>query len=161
MLSKECWRPVDHFDNYLVSTEGRVQNRTTGRILRYSKSSSYRYPQVSLYNENGAVSKNVHVLVAQAFIGDVPPGYDVAHIDNDKENNRVDNLEIITHKQNIHNAHRDGLMTSRRVEIIETGEVYPSISSCARAIGGSPGEICNVLVGRSRKHLGYTFRYVD
>lgn len=159
MRYKESWRPVDNFDNYLVSTEGRVQNRTTGRILRDTNNNGYR--AVVLINEDGRFTKKVHRLVAQTFIGDIPLGYDVAHIDNDKENNHVENLEIITHGDNIRNAHRDGLCLSHRVEVVETGEVYPSLNSCARAIGGRQGAISNVLAGRQRRHLGYTFRYVD
>ena len=162
MHYKESWRPVDHFDNYLVSTEGRVQNRLTGRILRDYNVKGYR--QLRLCNEYGCVSFRVHILVAQTFIGNIPNGFDVAHIDNDKQNNHVDNLEIISHGENIRNAYRDNLVsrpTSRRVEVIETGEVYPSIMSCARAIGGRQGPISNVLAGRRRHHLGYTFRYVN
>ena len=159
MRYKESWRPVDHFDNYLVSTEGRVQNRTTGRILRDANANGYRY--VRLYNETGSECKKVHRLVAQAFLGDIPFGYDVAHIDNDKTNNQVNNLEIITHGDNTRNAHRDGLCLSHRVEVVETGEIYPSLNSCAKAIGGRQGAISNVLNGRARRHLGYTFRYVN
>lgn len=43
----------------------------------------------------------IHRIVAETFIGSVPKGYDVDHIDGDKSNNNVTNLEIVTHQENM------------------------------------------------------------
>lgn len=43
----------------------------------------------------------IHRIVAETFLGSIPEGYDVDHIDGDKSNNSVTNLEIITHQENM------------------------------------------------------------
>lgn len=43
----------------------------------------------------------IHRIVAETFLGTIPKGYDVDHLDNDKSNNAVTNLEIITHQENM------------------------------------------------------------
>ena len=50
----------------------------------------------------------------------------------------------------------------KAVQIVETGEIFNSISECADAIGGSAGTICEILSGRNRRatHMGYHFEYV-
>lgn len=52
---------------------------------------------------------------------------------------------------------------SRAVQIIETGQIFDSISECAESIGGSAGTICEILSGRSNRvtHRGYHFEYVN
>lgn len=45
----------------------------------------------------------------------------------------------------------------RRIRVIETGKVYGSIQEAAAAIGGSSAGVSNVLHGRSRQHMGFTF----
>lgn len=55
----------------------------------------------------------IHVFVAKTFIGDVPEGYQVNHIDGNKTNNHITNLEIVTPSENIKHAYRTGLRISR------------------------------------------------
>lgn len=45
----------------------------------------------------------------------------------------------------------------RPVQIVETGEVFPSISACARHIGAATPGIFNVLSGRRLHHMGYSY----
>ena len=54
------------------------------------------------------------------------------------------------------NAGRPGL----RVRIVETGEVYSSITDCAKAINGNDRHICDCLAGRQVTHRSYHFEYV-
>lgn len=46
--------------------------------------------------------KYLHVLVWEAFNGEVPVGFEIDHLDNNKTNNRLDNLRLITRKDNMH-----------------------------------------------------------
>lgn len=45
----------------------------------------------------------LHRWIVKAFIGDIPKGYQIDHIDNNKHNNEVSNLKIVTHKENMNN----------------------------------------------------------
>lgn len=53
-----------------------------------------------------SVPRRLHVLVAEAFIGPRPDGLEVHHIDHDRMNPRVDNLEYVTHQENVALAHK-------------------------------------------------------
>jgi hypothetical protein len=59
-------------------------------------------------------SVRVHVLVAEAFLGPRPPGMDINHKDAVKTNNRPENLEYVTHTENMRHAARMGLMGRRK-----------------------------------------------
>ena len=117
----EEWRPVPNYEGrYSVSSLGRVRaeerrvmrgvstrsrahlRRVRGRILK-SALQSTGYPTVCLYREGHGTTFLVHRLVALAFIGDVP-GLQVNHLDSDRANPRLDNLELVTPAANIAHA---------------------------------------------------------
>lgn len=133
MSDHEEWRTVVGFEgSYEVSNHGRVRSlfRTgpagytlMGRILKQSISSGY--PFVALRDETGAMkAPRVHVLVAQAFLGERPKGLVINHIDYNKRNNHVSNLEYVTHKENIHHsakcARHSGVLTMEEVQAIRS-----------------------------------------
>lgn len=99
------WRPVpfDGFgESYEVSNFGEVRSRKTGhyRLLRpkYNKRTGYTY--VNLFLNGEGLTRSIHRLVALAFIPN-PYGYsEVNHIDEDKTNNCVSNLEWCTSSYN-------------------------------------------------------------
>lgn len=123
----EEWRPVvgyyDYFrTHYIVSNHGNVRrtvggkgtipNRDCRKIIHYQG-----YLQVSLSRgwQASSISHNIHNLVMEAFVGPRPIGFEVNHIDGDKSNNNLWNLEYVTHKQNMLHAKETGLLgVSRR-----------------------------------------------
>lgn len=103
----EEWRIVDIAPNYLISDQGRVQNRTSGKIIKQRLSKGY--PTVNL-NDNGRMfQQGVHQLVAAAFVEGKQPGLVVNHIDGDKTNSSPENLEWITQSENVIHAVKAGL----------------------------------------------------
>ena len=159
----ERWRPVKDFSTYEVSDEGRVRNVKTGRVMKTSNS-NYGYEQVCLRKNKQQHTKKVHRLVADAFYEGDHEGLDVNHIDGDKLNNNLSNLEFCTRKENINHAFRTGLKQPSRmkkVRVIETGIVYESIRECARQIGVDQSMICQCLTGRQKTTHGYSFERVE
>jgi hypothetical protein len=97
----EEWRVIGGFDRYSVSNLGRVRNDRTERMLKPQLNSATGYLHVSLCN-NGTRTKTIHQLVATAFLGD-SDGREVNHIDRNRQNNNIHNLEYCTRAANERN----------------------------------------------------------
>lgn len=112
----EEWRPVQEFEGvYEISSLGRVRRvvscmgGTAGTILRpWISGAGYLYVGLRLPGRRKRVG--VHRLVAVAFLGQpTPERPEVNHLDGDKTNNAVGNLEWVSHGENHKHAYRTGL----------------------------------------------------
>lgn len=123
----EIWKYIEGYDHkYQVSNLGRVRSvervisvpcksghynkRVYGRILKL-RNIGAGYYCVSLGKSN---NKNVHRLVADAFVPGYFDGAEVNHIDEDKHNNRWDNLEWMTRYENTHYGTRNERMSQMK-----------------------------------------------
>lgn len=112
----EVWRDVVGYEGYYrISSHGRVMRimpfRSTyaGRILKPFTNSRYYCVDLTRGNE-GKQRHPVHRLVMFAFVGERPtPDTHINHIDGDKLNNHIENLEYTTAKENIQHALKMGL----------------------------------------------------
>jgi hypothetical protein len=100
-----------HNPMYEIDTMGNVYSlRGRNRIKSKDGTMSPRrntvgYYQIKLYSDSKKYKdKLVHRLVWETFIGDIPEGMTVDHIDNDNTNNRLDNLQLMTLSDNIKKA---------------------------------------------------------
>ncbi|EDU0464008.1 hypothetical protein GPN63_002857 [Salmonella enterica] len=145
----EIWKPAPGFeDRYEVSNQGRVRSiaflqryllrngkevyrQTPVKIIAQQVTNS-GYALVHLHRNNERKAKTVHSLVATAFL----PGRDqtVNHINGDKLDNRLVNLEWASYSDNHHHAVASGLKQQAvRVRNPSTGQIFPSISQAAKA----------------------------
>jgi hypothetical protein len=99
----EVWRPVPNFPNYEVSNLGYVYG-----LYGELKPWKGNYLYITLWRNGEKFRRTIHSIVAAAFIGPRPPGKTVNHKDLHRENNRDNNLEYLTQKQNNHHARRHG-----------------------------------------------------
>lgn len=106
----EFWLPVPGYETlYEVSNLGRVFGQVSYRFLSL-KNSGKAYTNVALYDLAGQrITHTVHSLVAAAFLGRRPKDFVINHIDGNKQNNRIENLEYVTHSENCRHALRTGL----------------------------------------------------
>lgn len=95
----EIWKDIQGYDIYEVSNLGNVRNKITNKQLYYSNSNS-GYLRVGLFKEHKRTMYSIHRLVAEAFIDNPNNLSCVNHKDCDKRNNKVDNLEWCTYKEN-------------------------------------------------------------
>ena len=165
--------PVEGYeDRYEVTDEGDV----------YPLSSRWRpvktklkpwlvagYPSVRLYDEaKNSKTVYIHRLVAAAFIGPIPDGMEVNHIDRNRENNLVSNLEFLAHDENVRHAvhHKDTPTRHNRSAVIgthlETGEVveFPSVTESGRH-GFTASSISKCCLGGRNSHRGYSWKYAN
>ena len=96
---KEVWKDIQGYGIYEVSNLGNVRNKITNKQLYYSNSNS-GYLRVGLFKEHKRTMYSIHRLVAEAFIDNPNNLPCVNHKDCDKKNNKVDNLEWCTYKEN-------------------------------------------------------------
>lgn len=115
-MSEEKWRYIPGYPKYLVSSYGNVKSfkRGIGKILKTGTQND-GYLTVSLWQDGKGKSIGVHQLVAMAFLGHKPCGLKlvVNHKDFNPKNNRLENLEIVTHRTNNNRKHLKYKATSQ------------------------------------------------
>ena len=177
----EVWEDIPNYEGfYQVSDVGRVRSmdrvitdrdgimrKYKGRVLKPSIIHS-GYEQVRLCNDGGCNAKKVHRLVLETFEPHVNMGdLDVNHIDGNKLNNRLTNLEWLTRRDNVLHAYDIGLLNSvgernpsaklSKVDILEilerldTGELQKNIAS---DYGVGLATISNINTGYTWKSVG-------
>ena len=165
MNDEELWREWPQDPRIMVSNKGNVVSyrRGSGRPLRVCHINS-GYQAVGAGDSHRPL-RLVHRMVAETWLDNPNPNYytQVNHINGDKDDNRVENLEWTTRSENIRHAWRTGLNKGRRTQIyiVETGEVFESLSECARRLGVSQPAISACLTGRTQTCHGYHFEYVE
>lgn len=156
---EEQWRTVVVdgvvYDNYEVSNYGQVRNKRTGRILK-QKDNGIGYLQVGLCKDGKRKYIYVHRSVAYTFI----PNYDetkteINHIDHNRHNNHVSNLQWCNRQFNIEYSH------AKKVLCIETGVIYDSVRQAERETGLAESGISSCCQGRYKTCGGLHWEYVD
>lgn len=128
MEQESNWKVFGYNNFYRINTDGVVQtilsrgnkhsidNTADWRTLSQSKGATDKhggfYLSVSIKTSNNpSIFKpiRVHRLVAEQFIGKIGEGMEVDHIDGDRTNNKLNNLRIVSHAENIKNAKQRGV----------------------------------------------------
>lgn len=166
---KEIFREIDGFPDYEVSNLGRVCS-FKGKYPRIMKprNNQWGYPYVTLCHDGKHVMKRVHRLVAEAFVPNPENKPEVNHIDEDKSNNIVDNLERVTRKENCNHGTRNSRLAkslSRTVIQYTIGGVfmaeYSSTHEAERITGISQSHICQACRGKQKTAGGYLWLYEE
>lgn len=150
---------------YTFSTTGDVYSKRYGKKLKpFADRQGYLY--VDLFNGEGKKRFAVHRLIASLFIPNPENKEEVNHIDFDKQNNDVNNLEWVTRTENYeHSLNSDRITPRKRVAKSDkvTGnllKVYESIKAAERD-GYKAPEIIKCCKGRLKSHYGFHWEYVD
>lgn len=137
-------KAIKKYPNYFVTKEGLVFSSKTNKFLKFSYDQQ-GYQRVGLYVGNYKTKTiKVHRLVAESFIENIENKKDVNHIDGNKSNNNVSNLEWCTRSENIKHAFKIGLkiITDRQINGVKirfskkvldtkTGIVYESLKEAS------------------------------
>lgn len=93
-------RVIPEYPAYHISDNGTLYKDFRPRKAYMHKSRSNIYLRASVYVNKVRIRKFIHELVALAYHGPKPPGYQVDHIDGNTLNNHWSNLEYVTHDEN-------------------------------------------------------------
>lgn len=141
-------KAIKQYPDYFVTEEGLVFSSKTNKFLKFSYDQQ-GYQRVGLYVGNyKSKTIKVHRIVAETFIENTENKKDVNHIDGNKSNNNIHNLEWCTRSENIKHAFANGLKTitqkqidgvksrfSKRVLDTKTGIIYNSLKEASVDLG--------------------------
>lgn len=96
------WKTIKQNTKYQISNNGKVRSNRTGFILKQNEWKGYKFIKL------GASSLRIHRLVAEAFIPNPDCKRCVNHLNLNRSDNRVENLEWVTHKENSEHAKAAG-----------------------------------------------------
>lgn len=149
-------RPIYEISNY-----GRVRNKKTGKILKpYVNPKGYH--QITMCCEKGNKTKLVHRLVALAFISNPKNKPQVNHIDENRHNNHVVNLEWVTEWENSNHGTRNKKISKPVIVFDEywdwIGE-FDSIKSASEHLKIDVSSISKCCKGRIDTCKGLIFKF--
>ena len=101
---EEIWKDIEGYPNYMISSYGRVKSLNynhTGREEILKPKITNGYYRIGLRKNGKRKFYQIHRLVYETFIGEIPQGIQVNHINEVKTDNRLENLNLMTPKENI------------------------------------------------------------
>lgn len=157
---KEIWRPVVGYEcSYFVSNLGNIKNKE-GRLLALD-TSQRGYSRVKLCRHGVSENKKVHRMVAEAFIPNPYCLPQINHIDENKKNNRIDNLEWVDNKTNCKLRKNKSVRKKAVVSYIDGIETnyYDSICAASRETGVSRYGISSCCNDIQKEAGGIKWKY--
>ena len=172
IIVNEIWKPIEGYEGlYEVSNLGRVksyQKNKNGHLLSFTKS-TWGYHLVGLNKDGKRKSFSVHRLVATAFLPKIEGKEVINHIDCDKTNNHVDNLEWCTQKENVQHSvklghyENSGAENKPVLQIEKHGYFqnrFRSICEAARITGIPQQSISSCCNGKLESAGGYKWQFL-
>jgi len=172
-IVKSCKRIVNHD----CRIDGRIR-AMKGRVIKQHKNAKGYYG-VHLSKDGNVKGFSVHRIMVDAFLGGLPKGMNTDHVDGNKENNNLSNLEIVTPSENNKRAYALGLNyyvhvdqkkgsdhpNAQKVEAFnfktkESLGIYGSIEEGCRALGCRSGNVSLVVQGKRHHTMGLGWKKV-
>ena len=165
--NKQEWRQVKEHPNYEVNYYGDIRHKQRKKILK-PRSNNGGYLYVNFVVNGNRKNFAVHRIVANVFIPNPKDYSEVNHIDYNKQNNCVDNLEWVSSSQNKNHAYQKEINHISRGKSVEqldkqgnSIKIYSSVSQAAKELNCSISAISNCASGRTKTSQGYQWRFVE
>lgn len=167
---------------YEINSEGILRNVKSKKVIKgYRESNGYTRVKLESKSLGGIVRTSIHQLVAEAFVPNPMGLPEVNHKNSDRSDNRAENLEWVSHSQNMKHAYHDGAYSDgvkkglavhwegskRKVtngektfeSLSDAGEWLASLGKAKNASSGRSGiyAVCN---GKRKSFGGFNWSYV-
>lgn len=158
---EEIFKPIKDYENYMITNKGRIFKDNKEIKIFISKNG---YCRVQLW-KNGKCNKFlVHRLVAKHFLDDFDDNLCVNHIDENKLNNCIDNLELCNHKFNNNYGTRNTRISNTLSKKVNQYDLQGNLIKTWNSIQEAKkvykyahiSECCNNII---KKSYGYIWRY--
>ena len=159
---------IDGYPNYRISNIGQIWNAKFNRTIKLTINAK-GYSVVYLYNKGKRKNFFVHRLVYESFVGTIPDNYQINHKDEDKSNNAVANLELLTSKQNCNYGTRNKRLSDRQKVLKGKVVIQSSLDGSlirrwqtlaeVHENGFNRSIVCRCCKGRIQTHRGYRWSY--
>lgn len=129
----ENWKTIPYLPDYMASKDGRIYSKKTKKTL----AGSYRngYLRASIKGK----SYSFHILIYNTFIGEIPKGLVIDHINGIRDDNRLSNLRCVTQSENMFNAQKNGHKGQHKVAQYDLNhnfiKEYDSYTQAAKEMG--------------------------
>lgn len=155
------WVPVKMFSDYEVNENGLIRKRENKTIVKQHINNRFGYSQVKIKRDDGVrITSRVHILTWDSFNPYIikPKGFELHHVDGNKQNNGLSNLMLVSHKDNIkflteYRSKKAMVLMPRNICIICGVVIDKKASMCAyhahkksRKINKSPKEIQEIII---------------
>jgi hypothetical protein len=165
VASDEIWSPITGFSGlYEVSNLGRVRN-AKGFIKTPSTKQRGGYKLMGLTKNGRSRAYSLHRLVASAFLGGCPDGYECCHLNGDPSDNRASNLRYVSRKENHSHKHLHGtaqigerhnmakLTEADVLNLRKHIRTYAEVRAMARVLQLSDYAVFAAVTGKTWQHL--------
>lgn len=151
------YKTIKRYPDYEINIKGDIRKKGTTLIRKTYPVNGH--PKIIINGKTEYVGR----LVAETYIPNPDKKSDVNHKDRNTYNNDISNLEWASHGEIQKESYKGlkapgGREYSKKIMIIETGEEFPSIRACAKAVCGTPSGIRQCLKTKSRSYKGFHYK---
>lgn len=165
---KEIWHIIENTNNkFSISNTGKIRNNLNNNILKGSIGRGYLRCCLSITGRNDTINLYIHQQVAKYFINNIFNKPFINHINGIKTDNRVENLEWVTARENQIHAYKIGLKKpkkgilngmSKKVIDVNNGKIFNTMTEAAKEYGLQLSNFSKMLKGK-RKNNSSLIRY--
>lgn len=160
----EVWKDIEGYkERYQISNYGRVYSKKHKKTMVGRDNKGYSI--INLRKDGKTKTVSIHRLVADAFIENKHCKREVNHIDENKKNNNVSNLEWVTPKENINHGTLTQRLSKKVVQIDKNTnkaiKKYNSIGNASEKTGLWESEISRCCKGKAETTGGYKWMYIE
>lgn len=164
----ELWASVKEYPNYQVSHKGNIRSLNYNRMgvikNMIPKPDKWGYLICVLRNKKGKKTLHIHRLISDVFIPNPNHLSQVNHVDGDKNNNSINNLEWCSQSYNMNHAYKN-FLNPRQKGVVQKNSngniqnVFRSAHEASRVTGINRGNISNCCIGNTSHAGGYIWEY--
>lgn len=166
-MNDEIWKPIEGYEGlYEVSNLGRIKSlsgKHRREMILKLRDNGYGYLTIGLSKNNKNKRFKVHRIVAKTFLINNNNYEQVNHMDGDKHNNNVNNLEWCDRSYNMKHAYRNNLLKTRKViQLDKNGnrlKVWDSIVEASKSTRTYRSNIAKCCKGERNTAGGYKWNY--